>query len=459
MTKEPKILMIIVMAALFVVAGPTVLVSADEFKQALKDAYDTNPNRFAAQASLNAADEGVSEALGGWRPTVSLSGALGAASDRFKTSAGTLDENRDPLKGSFNVTQPIYSGGETTAQIERADASVRGARANLEGVYQDIFLRAASAYIGLYGDQKLFDISQETVEALKKQLEIVRQRYAINDVTNSDLFVAEGRLARANDELAVAAANVKASTALFEQIIGRKPLGILLEPKLSLKPPESLAAALEGVKGNPRVKAAIEAVSIAAAEVGIFNSRLLPRLNLRGALRHENEADRSGIDRNTSEVLLELTVPLYQGGVVSSQVRTKKYILAQRQYEVDIALRDISNRIRTYWSSLQSARQRLKWLEIEVAAETRSLRGIEAEAKLGTRSVIDVLNAEQELSASRSNQVRAKRDEALSLFQLAAALGRFGSDDLALDVKTYNHEDHYQHTKGRWFGTNLRDQK
>jgi outer membrane protein len=379
-TKEVRLLVIIFTGALFFFAGPVVPVSADEFKQALQDAYDTNPNRFAAQASLNAANEGVSEALGGWRPTVSLSASLGAASDRFKTSGGTLDEDRNPLKGSLNVTQPIYSGGETTSLINRADAGVRGARANLEGVYQDIFLRAAGAYIGLYGDQKLLEISKETVDALKKQLQIVRERYAINDVTNSDLFVAEGRLARANDELAVAAANVKVSAALFEQVIGRKPRGILLEPKLPLKAPESLSAALAEVKGNLRVKAAIEAVNVAEAEIGVFKSRMLPKLNLRGALRHENEADRSGVDRDTGEILLELTVPLYQGGRVSSQVRAKKYILAQRRSEVDVALRDISNRIRTYWSNLQSARQRLNWLEIEVAATTRSLRGIEAEA-------------------------------------------------------------------------------
>ncbi len=152
---------------------------------------------------------------------------------------------------------------------------------------------------------------------------------------------------------------------------------------------------------------------------------------------------------------LELTVPLYQAGGVSSRVRQARQVAAQRRNELDRAVRDAVERGSRAWEALQTARAQIKSFTSEVRASTIALEGVEQEATVGSRTVLDVLDAEQELRDAKVNLVRARRDEVVATFDLRAAVGDLTARKLALPVKFYDLDAHYRAIRNKWFGTGI----
>lgn len=431
---------------------------AQTLKEALARSYETNPQLLALRARLRATDESVAQAVSGWRPTVIVTGDVGkthsSSSGGSSSSAGS--QNRTPRSGSLALVQNLYQGGRTTAEISRSENQVQAERARLLDTEQSVMLQAATAYMDVVRDQAVLELNINNEKVLKRQLEAARDRFRVGEVTRTDVAQAEARLARATADRIRSEGNLTSSRAVFRNIVGDWP-GTLKPAKPLDGLPASMEEAVSLARGNaPSVFAAQFDERAAKDDVRVNRSDFLPVLDLEGSLTRRDEASSTSSRSEVAAMSLELTVPLYQAGGVSSRVRQAMQVAAQRRNELDQAIRDSVERGSRAWEALATARAQIKSFTAEVRASTIALEGVEQEAAVGSRTVLDVLDAEQELRDAKVNLVRAERDEVVATFDLRAAVGDLTARKLALPVKFYDLNANYRAIRNKWFGTGIR---
>jgi len=206
---------------------------------------------------------------------------------------------------------------------------------------------------------------------------------------------------------------------------------------------------------NPNVIAAEYSVKAAKAGIDLVAGELLPTLALvADASRADNETTAKSY-ANTYQARLNLTVPIYEGGAVYSRLRAQKQTFGQRRLELDQTKRDSVQLVTSAWEQVLSAKARSESYEIQIAASIAALRGVEEEAKVGSRSVLDVLNAEQDLFDARVNLVRAQHDEVVFSYQVKDAVGQLTAEALNLPVERYDAAANYEAVRDKWLGTDI----
>lgn len=435
-------------------AGPG---SATSLRDALVQAYGNNPTILAERARLRATDEGVPQALSNWRPTITVTGD--AAKERNDTRIKTTENalNRNPRGYAFTVTQNLYRGGRTVAATERAEDQVRSNRARLAGVEQSVLLSAATAYVNVVRNLEVVKLNINNEKVLQRQLEAAQDRFRVGEVTRTDVAQAESRVTGAKAQRISSEGDLAAARAVYKNIISETPDN--LEPA---QPLGDLPASVEDAvglaqKGNYAVIQADFDERAARRQVREITGELLPLLTLTGNV--QERYDTSGIDSDirTSTITAKVSVPLYQSGSVSSRIRASKQTAAQRRNERNQAMRDAVEGATTAWEALITSRARIDSFKSQIEAGKIALEGVQQEALVGSRTVLDVLNAEQELLDARVSLVRAERDNIVATYQLREATGQLTAKSLALPVTYYDTEKHYNDVRGRWFGTRITD--
>lgn len=432
---------------------------AQTIEDALSAAYRSNPQILAERARLRATDEGVPRALSNWRPTVTLSGQAGKAQDnnRARNDSGNTvftDRSRTPEQANLQVSQPLYRGGRTVAETNRAENLVQRGRAQLKGAEQTVLLDAATAYTNLLRDQAVLELNINNEQVLQRQLDAVRDRFSVGEVTRTDVSQAEARLSRARADRIQAEGNLASSRATYQKVIGELP-GRLTSAQLPRNLPQSETQALNAAAENPNVVSARFTERAAADDVDLVAGEQLPSVNLTGDLTRSQETQTRGFERDTSQILLTLTVPLYQAGSTDARVREAKQTANQRRIEIDDALRRAREDATRSWEALTTARARIVAFQAQIRAAEIALEGVQQEARVGSRTVLDVLDAEQELLTARVNLVQSQRDEIVAGYQLAAATGRLGAAELGLKVEIYDPAANYNSTRSRWIGNSI----
>ena len=427
--------------------------SAETLEEALAKAYLNNPNLAAARARLRATDEEVPLALSGWRPTVSVNYEAGKA--YTDQSAGTTSlarsTNRSPHGGGIALSQNLFEGGRTVARTEEAEQSVLAERARLASAEQQVMLDAATVYTDVLRDEAVLRLTQNNERVLQRQLEATRDRFQVGEVTRTDVAQAESRLSRARSDRIQAEGALAASRAAYRNVIGDLPG--TLEPARTLSDlPANVDEATEQARNNnPDVLAPLYEERAAGAAVDTVTGELLPTVDLQGELSRANNT--ATVDRSQGgSITAVLTVPLYQGGGVSARVRAAKHVQSQRRQELDAAIRDAIATATQAWEAYQTAQAQIRAFSAEVRAASIALEGVRQEAQVGSRTVLDVLDAEQELLNARVSLVRAQRDEVVSSFNVRRTVGTLLADQLRLQVPTYDYEEHYRRVRNKWFG-------
>ncbi len=431
---------------------------AQTLEEALARTYESSPQLLAIRARLRATDESVAQAVSGWRPTVTVTADVGKrhsdSSGGSSSSSGA--QNRTPRGGSLAVTQNLYRGGRTMAEISRSENQVQAERARLLDTEQSVMLQAATAYMNVVRDQAVLELNINNEKVLKRQLEAARDRFRVGEVTRTDVAQAEARLSRATADRVRSEGDLVSARAVYRNVVGDWP-GTLkaAEPLAGL--PTSEEEAVNLARGNaPSVFAAQFDERAARDDVRVNRSDFLPVLDLEGSLTRRDEASSTSSRSEVAAMSLELTVPLYQAGGVSSRVRQAMQVAAQRRNELDRAIRDSVERGSRAWEALETARAQIKSFTSEVRASTIALEGVEQEAAVGSRTVLDVLDAEQELRDAKVNLVRARRDEVVATFDLRAAVGELTARKLALPVKYYDLNANYRAIRNKWFGIGIK---
>ena len=437
---------------------------ADTLVEAMASAYLGNPVLQGERARQRATDEQVPQALSGWRPTVIVRGDGGYEWDRSTvkrslpppaadvTVTDTSSADNTPARFAIGLSQPIFRGFRTVNETARAEANVAAGQQDLLAVEQQVLLDATAAYMDVLRDREIVTLRQRNVEALGEQLRGADARFSVGEITRTDVEQARARQSLSQAELAVARANLAAAAARYVQVVGYAP-GTLRHPQLPALLPASLEEALALAEElNPLLLAAAFNAEAARHQIGFVQADLLPSISLEVEFRASHEPGHNAFSSQSGSILGVIQLPLYQAGRVSSQVREAKQIASQRGIEIIEAGRSVREEVVRIWNVFVSSAETIRSLEDQVAANELALEGVSQEALAGTRTTLDVLDAEQELVLSQVNLANARRDRVVAAFRLIATTGRLTAPALDLPVPYYDPQKHYLRTRGRFLG-------
>jgi outer membrane protein len=431
---------------------------ADTLGEALIDAYNGNPQILSERANLRATDEGVSQALSGWRPTVTFTGSGGVQRSESQPGSAVAPPKSflNPYSLDVNVTQPIYPArvAPLTAQAEK---NVEAERARNIATEQAVFFSVVQAYLDVVRDQATLELSTNNEQVLRRQLEATNDQFRVGAVTRTDVAQAEARLAAATASRQQAAGNLQVSRANYERAVGHTPSRLeppSLRPTLPASRDEAISLAGHN---NPNVIAAVFAEDAARDGVNAARAQLLPSLALVGDVNRAQDTVSRGRETTSYSLLGRLTVPLYEGGNFYSQTRQAAEVVGQRRGQTDDARRAAIQLATQAWEQVATGRAQIVSLQATIKAAEIALDGVRQEATVGSRTVLDVLNAEQELFTDRVQLVTAQHDLALAEFNLSQQIGRLTAADLRLPVKLYDVDVHYRSVRDKWLGFGAKD--
>jgi outer membrane protein len=424
---------------------------AESLIEALVDAYNSNPQILAERANLRATDEAVPQALSGWRPTVTFSGSIGAEHVESKPPSVFVG-GPIPRVADLNITQPIYSGGHTVALTAQAEKTVEAERARNIAIEGTVFLSVIQAYLDVIRDQATLELSVNNEQVLRKQLEATSDQFRVGAVTRTDVALAGARLASATASRLQAEGNLQVSRANYERAVGHPPERLTAANLRPVLPATREDAVNIAALNNPNVVAAIFTEDAARDAIDATRAQLLPTLSLIGDV---NRSVSTVVDNQTTSaasLTARVAAPLYEAGNVYSQTRQAVEVLGQRRSQTDDTRRAAVQGATQAWEQTASGRAQIISLQSTIRAAEIALEGTQQEQTVGARTILDVLNAEQELFTNRVQLVTAQHDLALVEFNLALQIGQLTAADLRLPVGLYAVDKHYRQVRDKWLG-------
>jgi len=428
--------------------------SALTLDQALASAYEYSPRIDAERARLRATDEEVPIAKSGYRPDIGASADIGyRATD---VSPGPTTE-RKPRGYGVSITQPIFRGFQVTNAVSQAESLVRAGRETLRVVEQEILLEAVTAFMDVVRDQAIIRLNENNLKVLSEELKATQDRFAVGEVTRTDVAQSEARRADAVAQLDQARANLQTSRAAFERTVGLPATG-LVEPslKMSMLPASQNEAVSIGTQENPNIVGALYNEQAARFNVDRIRGALLPQIQVEGDYTDRFGESQGIRETETAQVVGRVTVPIYQqGGIVHAQVRQAKHEHLARLQDIEQARVVVKANVIAAWSQLLGARAQLESAKAAVEANQTALTGVREEERVGQRTLIEVLNAQQELLNSQVNLVTTRRNVIVAAYGLQAALGRLDALSLGVTGTVYDPAAHYEDVDRKWFGISI----
>lgn len=423
-------------------------------KEALAAAYMTNPQLEAARANLRATDEDVAKAKSGYRPSISINGTGGYQNLITDTPTHSVDSGFQ-ASGTALLTEPLYKGGRTLAEIRRANALVRAGRAVLLGTEETVLLDAVTAYFDVWRDLQVVNYRQEQVRVLQDQLQATNSQFNIGAITQTDAVQTQARLAAAMSGLSLAQGQLGSSRARFERSVGRPAESLEEKPPAPEFP--NLGAVMDHAEDSaPTLVAARENAIAADYAVDDAIGALMPQLSLGLEYQYSKNPTVLGVvgskvTQHAATGYLQLTVPLYDGGQAQALTRQAREQHSQALYNVSDVERQVRQAAAADWELLQAAKAAIVTDQTQVGADMIAVTGVIQEQRAGERAVLDILNAQQELLDSQIDLANARHDSAVIAYQLLAAAGELTAISLALDVQLYDPAEHYNRATNAWF--------
>ncbi|GGE45263.1 channel protein TolC [Agaricicola taiwanensis] len=440
-------------------------VSAETLEAALARAYAGNQTLNAQRAATRAVDEQVPQALSGYRPQIFGSAAVSAEATEARGGGQSRTITGYPRSVGISLEQNLFDGFRTPNSVRAAEASVLASREALRNTEQNVLFDAVEAYMNVLRDFAIFDLQRNNVDLINEDLRATRERFDVGEVTRTDVAQAEARLASGRSQVSVAEANLKASRAIYRQRIGNDPGKLFPGRAIDRLLPRSIDEAIQiGHAEHPAIMAALYNVDAAQMQAKVIEGELLPTVSIEAGVTNSwnNGGNSGGIstsaDRSTAgSITGRVTVPIYQGGGVSSRVRQAKETLGQRRIEADLTREEVRAAIVSAWGALEGARAQIVAAQAQVEAAQIALNGVREESKVGQRTTLDVLNAQQELLNGRVTLITAQRDRVVASYALYQAVGRLSARSLTLAVSEYKPTEHYNQVRDKWFGLRTPD--
>lgn len=454
------------LASASVVASTAALspATAESLNQALSAAYNYNPQIEAQRAALRATDEQVAIAKSGFRPTVTANGDINYIDTAINPKPGFNNQGTGGAGGSetypagysINAVQPLFRGLSVVNEVRAAEATVRAGRETLRDTERTVLLAAVTAYVDVVRDQAIVRLRENNVQVLSRELKATQDRFTVGEVTRTDVAQAEARRAGAVAQLDLARANLKTSRATYEQVIGSPPANLVEPPAPDRRLPKSLDEAVaQSSRENPLVVAALYNEEAARYQVDQIRGGLLPQVQLEASFSNRFEPSSSIDETRTTTVTGRVSVPLYEAGRVSAQVRQAKHTHISRLQSIEVARTQAQQAVVSAWSQLLAARGAVQSDNTQVKANQVALAGVREEERVGQRTLLDVLNAEQELLNAQVNLETDKRNLVVAAYSVISQVGRLDAASLNVAGEVYDPEIHYEEVNRKWWGVSI----
>jgi outer membrane protein len=432
---------------------------ADDLRGALEEAYRSNPVLAAARAGQRAVDEGVPIARAAGLPSLSASASY---TEFVKRSANNFTSPERAAGASAQLSVPIYSGGAVKHGVRAAETRVDAGQADLRGAESGVFAQVVAAYMDVILNEAVVGLNRQNVEVLAVNLQATSDRFEIGDLTRTDVAQSQARLALARTDLRSAEANLIGARERYIQAVGKPPVALEPPPPLPGLPASSEDAVAIALDANPDLIAARLRAKAAGEDVRVAGAGRLPRLSLftggdftdylgtlGGAAAGTGAFAQS---QTTAQAGVRASIPLFQGGLPAAQRRQAQARQSAALEQEIGAEREVVASVRAAYASWQAAAEIIAASQTAVDAATLSLEGVRAENSVGNRTILDILNAEQELLQARTRLVTARRNAYVAGFSLLAAMGKAEARDLGLDAgPLYNPETNAKRVKSIWF--------
>lgn len=456
-----------VIASAFALLGAS-SAAAQTIEAALIHAYQNNPQLNAQRASVRATDENVPTALSGYRPRVSVTASAGTQRSevltRTRNAAGnnvyaTTEGETAPRSVGVTVSQTLFNGGQTANRTRAAESQVSAAREGLRVLEQTVLLSAATIYMDFLRDTAIADVQRSNVRVLEETLRQVRDRFNVGEVTRTDVAQSEAQLAAGRTSLLSAESNLNTTRANFRRIIGAEPASRLTPGRpVDRLLPATLGAAIDmGLTENPNVLSSMYGIDVAHLQVKINEGALFPTVTLQGSVTKSYETTPTTLQTLNASAVAQLTVPIYQGGAEYALIRQSKETLGQQR----LALEQVRDQARATvvqsWGQLQAAKAQMESAQAQVTASETALNGVREEARVGQRTTLDVLNAQQALVNARTSLVTAQHARVVASYSLLSAVGRLSPEHLRLATEVYDPRVHYHQVRDNWIGVRTPD--
>lgn len=436
---------------------------ADTLGEALAGAYRTNPVLQAARADQRAIDENVPIQRADGLPAIS--GTASYTEYAYRSVSSPFNPDRQ-YGGAVDLSVPIYSGGAVKNSVRAAKTRVKAGQALLRGTESAIFSQVVAAYMDVIRNEAIVRLSGNQVDVLGVNLQATSDRFEIGDLTRTDVAQSQARLELARGDLRSARANLLAAREKYVQLVGNPPGELAPPPPLPNLPEDVGEAVAIALENNPDLMAARESAEAAGYDIEVAGSSRLPRVELFTSGDH-TRAERpsaANIDGDLSDTLfpdratnvtagVRATIPIFQGGRPAALERQAQAQAAAELEREIAAEREVIAQVRAAYSSWQAARAITESTQSAIEAAELSLEGVRAENTVGNRTILDILDAEQELLEARVQLVSARRNAYVAGFTLLAAMGRAEARDLGLDeaVPLYDPQANYERVRGKVF--------
>lgn len=432
-------------------------------QQALAATYATSPTLQAARANLRATDENVPAALAGWRPQVVLSGSAGIDGAKVTSisknpftnertrSGSSLD--RSQTDASLTVTQPLYRGGRTKASTSKAVNGVMATRAQLIATEQQVFTNVIQAYVGVISNAQVLQLDINNEQVLSRQLQATNDRFRVGEITRTDVAQAEAALAGSTATRQSAEGTLQTSRATYQQLVGEIPDNLTEPQPLRLPTRTEQDASRLAANNNPNVVAALFNDASAKDNFDLAYSQLMPNLSLQASVFRDENQVQPGLIGQGGQVLANLSIPIYQGGSEYAAIRQARQQEQQARKQLEDARRTAVQQAVSSWETYVAQKATIASNRAAIRSNEIALEGVQREAIVGSRTTLDVLNAEQLLLNSRVTLVQSLANYVIASYGVAAAVGRLTASDLNLSVPLYDVNAYYRAVKDRWIGT------
>ncbi|MBE6449652.1 MAG: hypothetical protein E7013_03025 [Alphaproteobacteria bacterium] len=435
---------------------------AENLFDILARTYQTNPTLQANQAYLRAVDERVGQAKSSWRPYVGLEGNASYMDQKFKNypNVGEFDYDNDMYDASAVIQQSVFSGFKTVSAVELAETNVLAEREKLRQTEQNVLLSAAVAAVDVIQTRALLDLQKNQEQVLRRHYKSYQKRFQVGELTKTDVAQAEARLEGAVAARIAAEGNLETAIANYVSVVGEKPAKEITVNELSVYLPKKIQDTIQIMKEkNPALKAAEYAVQVAHSNISLQRSDLLPSLNVSAGVGYQWGQPIPNIDDdydgNYWQVGAKLSVPLYQGGGEYAKLREAKQLENQARILLVQTERELTKSTTQAWEIYQATKASMEAIKAQITASKMALDGVIREADVGSRTVLDVLDAEQEYLNYRVNLVSAERNMTVAALNLLVSMGNMTADSLKLNVDQYDVTAYYNEVDNKLIGSGI----
>lgn len=428
-------------------------------RDALASAYKNNQDLLVTRQAVIASHEKIVQAKGGFRPKIDAKAQTSLAKNRRKSDADSIHVKglEKDNNGSVTISQNLFKGFSDVAKVAQTEHEILSAWAQLKDKEQQVFLGVIKAYLDLYAKYAAVEVYKANLVSMQKSYEAASTKRKIGEETLTQESLAEAKYVEAQSKLESGLAELEAAKATFEQLTGLAAPERVDHPKELLDVPVSMDVLQEvALKDNPKITQATEDLASAKQSKRSITGQLLPSVDLQASSTRDIKQTKttylnySGNPTNTqvnNQVAVSISVPLYDAGVTRSQRREAKETVVTKRIAFEKVRQEVIQACKQIYRAFLAAKLNMDNSVRQVKAQEVAVDGTTQEMDVGTKILLDVLNAQTQLLQAKLDQISTIQQYYFTLYQMLSLQGKLTAEGLDLPVEIFRPEQNYNEIK------------